>query len=193
MKLYHGTHCRNIKNFDVKYSRDKTDFGKGIYFTTNFEQAKEWSCRNKIKRGAVYECDIDLSEFEILNYDEPDEDLLYVLYLCRIGIEEIALECVEKFDSADIVIGTMLDGGIQDFNDWAEAFNKGDITEDEFCTKVRLYGKQNNQICVKTEDTLENINQSITKIYYTKKSVNGSIKVEKIRSLSAKIEKNKEK
>lgn len=189
MKLYHGTPCRNIKNFDVKYSRDKTDFGKGIYFTTNFEQAKEWSCHNKIKRGAVYECDIDLSKFEILNYDESDEDLLYVLYLCRIGIEEIAFECVEKFDSADIVMGTMLDGEIQDFNDWAEAFNKGDITEDEFRTKVKLFGKQNNQICVKTEHTLQEINQSIKKIYYTKKSVNGSIKVAKIQSLPTQIEK----
>lgn len=189
MKLYHGTPCRNIKKFEVKYSREKADFGKGIYFTTNFEQAKNWSCHKDNKRGAVYECDIDLSEFEILNYDETDEDLLYVLYLCRIGIEEIALECVEKFDSADIVTGTMLDGKIQDFNDWAEAFNNGDLTEDEFRTKVKLFGKQNNQICVKTEHPLRKINQSIKKIYYTQKSVNGSIKVEKIQSLSAQIEK----
>ena len=55
MKLYHGTKCRNITKFDFEHSRTDVDFGKGVYFTPDFKQAMEWSCKNKTTFGAVYE------------------------------------------------------------------------------------------------------------------------------------------
>ena len=60
MKVYHGSSSRSITKFDLRHSlRTNLDFGKGIYFTTNIEQAIAWSCRNK-PVGAVYECEIAL-------------------------------------------------------------------------------------------------------------------------------------
>lgn len=40
--LYHGT-CLEFEKVDLKYSKDKRDFGKGFYTTTSQEQAEKWA------------------------------------------------------------------------------------------------------------------------------------------------------
>lgn len=178
MKLYHGSPYRNINHFDFRHNRrGDLDFGKGVYFTSNFEQAKEWSC-NKKKTGAVYECDIDLSSFKIIHYNSREnEDLLYILYLCRIGLEDIAVETINGFDKADIIAGLMLDGRTVDFRIIAEKFNEGDISFDEFSKQTKLYENVFDQFCIKTQRVLDMVNVSISNVYYTKKE-QGIIEIE---------------
>lgn len=42
MKLYHGSTV-TVKCPNIQKGRKATDFGKGFYTTTNFEQAKKWA------------------------------------------------------------------------------------------------------------------------------------------------------
>ena len=177
MKLYHGTKCRNITKFDFEHSRKEVDLGKGIYFTSDFEQAEFWSCHYG-DIGAVYECDIDLSKFKILSYNPIDEDLIYILYLCRIGLEEIVPDSVSEFENADIISCLMLKK-IERFLADAESFNEGIDTQEEFSEKIRFFNKKPEQLCIKSDFALEEINNSIKKVYHTKKE-NGKIKIEKI-------------
>ena len=46
MKLYHGS-IVTVKYPSIQKGRKATDFGKGFYTTTNFEQAKKWAILKK--------------------------------------------------------------------------------------------------------------------------------------------------
>ena len=179
MKLYHGTKCQDIISFDFAHSKQNSDFGKGVYFTTNFQQAIEWSVKHS-ETGAVYECDVDFSGFNVRSFlSDQDENQLYVLYLCRIGLEEIVPDSVDDFEKADFVSGFLLDGSVSDFCEKADQFNQGDITFEEFRNRIKLYGKGKDQICVKTAGALDYINRSLRCIYLTEKTTNGINIVEK--------------
>lgn len=66
MKLYHGsTNC--VKRPSVLKGRKATDFGKGFYTTTSFEQAKKWAILKKNR---------DLSEKAIVSVYEVPDDIL---------------------------------------------------------------------------------------------------------------------
>ena len=169
MKLYHGSSSRKIKAFNFRHSRKNLDFGKGIYFTTNFDQAKAWSCRNQ-SEGAVYECDIDLSQFNVLSYQEKEQNLLAILCLCRIGLEEIAPDAIDGYENTDVIWGRMLDGRMANFSDLAERFNGGEISYPEFEKQVELYEESYDQLCIKSKKALETVNASISKVYHTKKT-----------------------
>lgn len=62
MLVYHGSYCE-IVNPDIKYSRNKLDFGKGFYVTPIEEQAISWVSRFKRLGRAgivnVYEFDFE--------------------------------------------------------------------------------------------------------------------------------------
>ena len=104
MKVFHGTKYRNIDEFKDLKKRNNLDFGHGIYFTTCFDQAKKWSCKHS-SSGAVYECAIDLSTLSVLNLTHNVESTHYLLYLCRIDLENVAEETINGFNSADVIIG----------------------------------------------------------------------------------------
>lgn len=176
MKLYHGTSCRTIEKFVLNKCRSKLDFGTGVYFTSNFKQAKKWSC-DKDANGAVYEVDVNLDDFKIFTCDNHKEDFMYILYLSRIGLEEIVPECIDNFEKIDIVSGMMLKNP-RHFKKKAEKFNSGDISFEKLCAHTRLWKKPYDQICVKNDLTLEIFNRSIKKIYYTKME-NGKVKIVK--------------
>ena len=42
MKLYHGSTV-TVKNPSLRLGRKNTDFGKGFYTTTDFDQAARWA------------------------------------------------------------------------------------------------------------------------------------------------------
>lgn len=150
MKIYHGTQHQNIKGFDFDHIRTQRylDFGSGVYFTTNFQQAIDWSCK-PTGEGAVYECEIDPKQvgLNILEYKEND---------------------AESYDDADVIYGLMLDGTIADFRQLAEKFIEGDVTIPEVIAQTKLYECGRDQICVKTETALEVINSGLCKCYLTK-------------------------
>lgn len=179
MKIYHGTDCRDILSFDFNHCGDNKDFGKGVYFTTKIEQAIDWSLKLS-STGAVYECDVDFSGLKIQSFSSKDnEDQMYVLYLCRIGLEEIVPDAVDDFDKADVIYGYVLDGSVRDFMQIAEQFNQGDISFDELCEKAKIFGDEKDQICVKTSRALELVNHSICCEYHTNKAGNGDISIVK--------------
>lgn len=53
MLLYHGS-CKKFTNFELKYAKEGKDYGKGIYFTPNYDQAKKWGRKKKRKRIHIY-------------------------------------------------------------------------------------------------------------------------------------------
>lgn len=63
MKLYHGsTVC--VKRPNVLRGRKTTDFGKGFYTTTSFEQAKKWAI---LKRDREHGKRAVVSVYEVLD------------------------------------------------------------------------------------------------------------------------------
>lgn len=83
MKLYHGSTVI-VKSPDIQSGRKATDFGKGFYTTTNFEQAKKWAILKKNREQgekavvSVYEVPDDIlnREFSVLWFESATKDWL---------------------------------------------------------------------------------------------------------------------
>ena len=174
MLLYHGTGNRTISTFDFEHCKKKRDFGLGVYFSSNYDQAVEWSCHDSAE-GAVYVCDLDLSSFSLLELKSQDDDLFYILYLCRIDLEEIVPDSVDNYDKADIIAGPLLDGKMTCFRNIAEQFNGGDISANRFIGIVRhkLFNSTHDQYCIKTKRALDAVNASIQKVIFTERTTDG--------------------
>lgn len=92
MKVYHGS-LYKVQNPNVEKGRQSTDFGKGFYTTTNFEQAKQWAFKKqknekKEKKAFVitYEVDDNLlnnKKYNIKKFDNPNEEWLNFVVNCR--------------------------------------------------------------------------------------------------------------
>lgn len=134
--------------------------GKGVYFTTDYEFAKKWSSRRS-NESVVYEADVDLSDLNVVCFDEHNkDDFYYLLYLCRIELEDVAQQTISKFDGADVVVGGILSGDETFVCELSNNFNNGDIDEQEFFSKMQnLLKRSQIQYCFKTEKALEIINR----------------------------------
>lgn len=173
MKLYHGSPDRNIEKFKILFRKNNTpEFGDGVYFTSNKNQAKEWSCF-KSKNGAIYEIDIDIDKLKGKNL-ENDDLFYYLSYLNRIDLKELIDECLDDLNGLDYVFGKMLKN-IDEFKINAEKFNNGDIELEEFKKLTKWFGKGYNQYCFKTNEAIDLVNNSITKIHYTSRVENNTI------------------
>lgn len=83
MKLYHGSTV-SVKRPSLRPGRKATDFGKGFYTTTNFEQAQKWAVlkRNRIHAAkaivSVYEVPDDIlnGEFSVLHFTGATKEWL---------------------------------------------------------------------------------------------------------------------
>lgn len=107
MKLYHGSTV-TVKCPDIQQGRKATDFGKGFYTTTNFEQAKKWAIlkRNR-ERGSkaivsVYEVPGDIldREFSVFRFDGATKEWLEFVVNNRRGKES---------QSYDLIMGPVAD------------------------------------------------------------------------------------
>ncbi len=95
MKVYHGS-TQQVKKPIIERGRQSTDFGKGFYTTTNFEQAKNWALIRQRNAGndakaivSIYEADDNLLEksgYDILAFDAPNEAWLTFVVNCRNSI-----------------------------------------------------------------------------------------------------------
>ena len=111
MQLYHGS-TNHVKKPNVSKGRTSTDFGKGFYTTTNFEQAKSWACSKQKMMGAdavaivnTYEVDNDLlknKNFNTKSFTSPNSVWLSFVVDCRKEIPH----------SFDIVFGAVADDKI---------------------------------------------------------------------------------
>lgn len=173
MNLYHGTSYRDIKKFKIiDRKQHYPDFGTGLYFTSNFEQAKQWSC-SKSAKGAIYEIDIDLEELVGKNLNN-DELFYYLVYLCRIDLQNLVEECLDELDNVDYVYGKMIKK-VNHFKLNAEKFNSGDIDMTKLKKYTNFHNDDMNQYVFRTNKSVELINKSIIKKYYTKKIGNNII------------------
>ena len=75
MRLYHGSTV-DVKRPNIQKGRKATDFGRGFYTTTNFEQAKKWALLKKNREQSdraivsVYEAPDNIleGEFVVLHF-----------------------------------------------------------------------------------------------------------------------------
>lgn len=83
MKLYHGSTV-SVKCPNIRKGRKATDFGKGFYTTTNFEQAKKWAILKKNREHgkkavvSVYEVPDDILDrgFSVLRFEGATKEWL---------------------------------------------------------------------------------------------------------------------
>lgn len=83
MKLYHGSTV-TVKSPNIQKGRKATDFGKGFYTTTNFEQAKKWAILKRNREHgkkavvSVYEVPDNIldREFSVLRFDGATKEWL---------------------------------------------------------------------------------------------------------------------
>ena len=91
MIVFHTSYIQ-VSNPDIHHSRDFLDFGKGFYVTTNKQQAINYANRFIRRNGEawlnVYELNDDLSNWNILSFEEYNETWLDYVYNCRKGVKE---------------------------------------------------------------------------------------------------------
>lgn len=84
MKLYHGSTVA-VRTPNITRGRRNTDFGKGFYTTTNYEQAARWARIKRDRQEAakavvtIYEFDEDLlssPDFNVMRYNGATEEWL---------------------------------------------------------------------------------------------------------------------
>ena len=93
MKLYHGS-TTVVRHPNIKRGRKKTDFGKGFYTTTNFEQAAKWAKlklqRERKEKGfvSVFEVPDNILEmgFKVLHFYKATAEWLDFVVSNRRGI-----------------------------------------------------------------------------------------------------------
>lgn len=95
MKLYHGS-VVEVRRPSLRFGREKTDFGRGFYTTTQAEQAEKWS---KIKQDrskapkrivSVYEIDdalLSSPELKIRGFHGVDDAWLNFVVDSRKGVK----------------------------------------------------------------------------------------------------------
>ena len=92
IKLYHGAFSP-VDKPNIEQGRPSTDFGKGFYTTTNFEQAKRWAlhkqknAKEEVKAIVnTYEVDDDILDndiYRVKKFDNPNEEWLSFVINCR--------------------------------------------------------------------------------------------------------------
>lgn len=95
MRLYHGSNVE-VRKPSLRLGREKTDFGKGFYTTTQKEQAEHWTSikmdrtQTGKKTVSVYEIDDALLSDPVLKIREfngPDEAWLNFVVNSRKGVK----------------------------------------------------------------------------------------------------------
>lgn len=145
MMLYHGSFIE-IRNPDIKHSRENVDFGRGFYATPIYEQAVNWCGKFKRRgKGSVVSCyEFDEKAFrdlKVLQFDAYSEEWLDFILVCRRG---------EDITDYDIVTGGVANDRV--FNT-IELLVDGLIDKTAAINRLR-YEKPNLQVCFRTERAL---------------------------------------
>lgn len=145
MMLYHGSYIE-IRNPDIRHSRENVDFGKGFYVTPIYEQAVSWCGKFKRRgKGSVVSCyefnERAFKDLKVLQFDAYSEEWLDFILVCRSG---------KDTTDYDIVIGGVANDKV--FNT-VELFFDGLIDKKEAINRLR-YEKPNQQACFRTERAL---------------------------------------
>lgn len=120
-KLYHGTKAY-FDVPDLKKARNRKDFGKGFYLTTNLEQAMKWAARrlpNNDNRYVAY-----VYEYEF-NTDDTEE--LNVLELLEYNKEWLDFITPNRHEGEAVVVYDLIYDRM------------ADSTGDELTANIELY------------------------------------------------------
>jgi len=144
IKVYHGSSVE-VKSPFFEYGRIDADFGFGFYVTTDYKMAEKWACRRKNPIISEYTFDIDSCfcyEFGL------DEEWLEFIIVNRKNSED-------DFDVSeyDCLIGATADDKLFAI---VEQYENGFIS-DEVAIKVLNCIKIGKQICIKTNNGLDNL------------------------------------
>lgn len=103
MLLYHGSHTI-VEVPALNHSRKNTDFGRGFYTTTNFDQAAQWAEikreREAVKYGyvSIFEMDenvLSSPDYNIFKFTGPTEKWLDFVVANRRGAQTEEYDMVE--------------------------------------------------------------------------------------------------
>ena len=164
MVLYHGTNDI-IDKINLNKSRNRTDFGKGFYFTDKIGTAQDWAVSRAELRGGMptihsYEVNDDVfklygKRFETL----PSlEWLEFIVYNRKINPKYSDKK--EPRHDYHWVSGSIADDRIADVVD---DYLEGDITAGEAISRARVL-PQTYQLCLHTTDAVDYISEG--KIIY---------------------------
>lgn len=177
LKCYHGTKKENQQKilkegFKLSEACKGHWLGKGIYFYTNLYYALEWVIigNNKYKdfiaNGAILEANINCSDYELLDLNDP---IGYKFYLEIIEIiKEKFPEKVNKIknNDGDIEIIRLIEKIEKQINE--DYISKFDILKADYPKDIYKKGNKKRtgdflpciqeQICVKNKNAIENIN-----------------------------------
>lgn len=141
MLVYHGSYCEII-NPDIKYSRNKLDFGKGFYVTPIEEQAISWVSRFKRLGRAgiinVYEFDFEKvkQNFRTLIFEDYNTTWLDFIIKCRNGELIYQDYDVRVFNTFELYLDQL-------------------ISKEEALGRLK-YDKPNFQICIVNQEVIYN-------------------------------------
>ena len=151
MILYHGSYTA-IEKPDLRFSRPKTDFGKGFYLTPLKEQAISWSNRFRYERGtsviSIFNFLLKPGEklpdtIRVLEFDTHSAEWLDFITACRLG---------QPVDSKwDLVLGGVANDKVFDT---LQLYFDNLISADEAIGRLR-YNKPNYQYCFKTQSLID--------------------------------------
>ena len=151
MILYHGSYTE-IKKPDLKFSRERTDFGKGFYLTPLKAQAVSWAERFLRTHGtavvSIYaylpnDNDTLPQDVRVLEFDAYSIEWLRFIAACRSG---------QKLEQEwDLVIGGVANDKVFDT---LQLYFDELISADEAIGRLR-YDKPNLQYCFKTQALID--------------------------------------
>lgn len=135
MKLYHGS-VMAVRTPNVVRGRRNTDFGKGFYTTTNYEQAARWARikRERMEAGkavvTVYEFDehlLDTSDFNVMHYHGATEEWLRFVVANRRNSSPHAYDMVMGPVANDSLYATIT------------MYEKGDLSAEAAIVQLRTH------------------------------------------------------
>ncbi len=149
MIVYHGS-TMIVDKPDVLHSKKNLDFGDGFYVTVYEDQAKKWAIRKAMRQENlsaiinVYELEENWDDFEVLSFEEENEEWIDFVCSCRRG---------NTNKNYDIIKGSVADDDV--FKVVSMYFNG-------FWDKARAieelkYYKVSNQICIVNQETIDKI------------------------------------
>ena len=146
MIVYHSSFTI-ITNPDVKYSRNKTDFSKGFYLTTNKDQTKVWAKRRISDYEISYINEYELNEKElkklkVLKFNSYDKKWLDFVSKCRVNQDD---------SDYDVVIGPVADDKVYDT---INLYFEGLININEAIKRLKKK-EANNQICIRNNEAID--------------------------------------
>ncbi len=149
MIVYHGS-TEIINTPDVTHSKKYLDFGKGFYLTTFEEQAQKWAIRKSMRQGKkavvnIYKMIDNWESYRVLSFEKENEKWLEFVCACRKG-ESINTDY-------DIIIGNVAD---DDVFKTVDMYFRGLWDKKKVLEELRYY-KMNNQICIVSQETIEQI------------------------------------